>query len=331
MPVIEVKKLSKNYTTFKKEPGLFAAFKSIVKREKVIVPAVKNISFEINEGELVGFLGPNGAGKTTTLKILSGILHPSSGEAHVLGFTPWERKTAYQRQFALVMGQKSQLWWDLPPEDTFVLNKEIYEVPDAQYRKTRDELVELMDVKDLVNVPARKLSLGERMKCELIAALLHGPRVVYLDEPTIGLDVVSQQKLWEFIKHYNEQRKVTIMLTSHYMKDVERLAKRVIIINDGQLIYDGPFAKIINQYVDHKLVTVTFHTAMERKDLSVYGEVTALEGEVATLRVPKKEVAARTAALLSKLPVADILVEEIPVEDVVRKIFSSHSESNAAL
>ncbi|HLC99738.1 MAG TPA: ABC transporter ATP-binding protein [Patescibacteria group bacterium] len=322
MPIIEVKNLSKTYTTFKKEAGLKASIKSLFKREKIDVPAVKGVSFSIEEGELVGFLGPNGAGKTTTLKMLSGILYPSGGEAHVMGFVPWERKKEYQKQFSLVMGQKSQLWWDLPPEDTFVLNKEIYEVSDAAYKKTRDELVELLDVRDLVNVPARKLSLGERMKCELVAALLHNPRVIYLDEPTIGLDVISQQKMWEFITHYNQQRKTTIMLTSHYMRDVERLAKRVIVINEGIIIYDGPLADIINKYINHKLVKMTFSASIDRKDLEIFGEIVEGDGISATIRVPKTDVAKRTAVLLTKFPVSDILVEEVPIEDVVRRMFS---------
>ncbi len=325
MPIIEVKNLSKTYTTFKKEAGLKASIKSLFKREKIDVPAVKGVTFHIEEGELVGFLGPNGAGKTTTLKMLSGILYPSGGEAHVMGFTPWERKKEYQKQFSLVMGQKSQLWWDLPPEDTFVLNKEIYEVSDADYKRTRDELVELLDVRDLVNVPARKLSLGERMKCELVAALLHNPKVIYLDEPTIGLDVVSQQKMWEFITHYNQQRKTTIMLTSHYMRDVERLAKRVIIVNEGAIIYDGPLASIINKYINHKLVKMTFSASVNHKDLEPFGEFVEGDGMSATIRVPKTDVAKRTAALLTKFPVSDILVEEVPIEDVVRRIFSGKS------
>ena len=323
MPIIEVKNLSKTYTTFKKEAGLLASMKSLFKREKIEVPAVKSVSFNIEEGELVGFLGPNGAGKTTTLKMLSGILYPTAGEAKVMGHIPWERKPEYQKKFSLVMGQKAQLWWDLPAEDSFVLNKEIYEVSDKDYKKTRDELVELLNVRDLVNTPVRKLSLGERMKCELVAALLHNPKVIYLDEPTIGLDVVSQQKMWEFIKHYNETRRTTIMLTSHYMKDVEKLCKRVIVINDGKIIYDGALAEIIKKYADYKIIKMTFEKAIDSADVAPFGEIIESNNTYASLRVPKTEVAKRVSNILAKLPASDILVEEVPIEDVIRRMFTA--------
>ena len=323
MPIIEVKNLSKTYTTFKKEAGLLASVKSLFKREKIEVPAVKGVSFNIEEGGLVGFLGPNGAGKTTTLKMLSGILYPSGGKALVMGYTPWERKPEYQKKFSLVMGQKAQLWWDLPAEDSFVLNKEIYEVSDRDYKKTRDELVELLNVRDLVNTPVRKLSLGERMKCELVAALLHNPKVIYLDEPTIGLDVVSQQKMWEFIKHYNETRQTTIMLNSHYMKDVEKLCKRVIVINDGKIIYDGALLEIIKKYADYKIIKMTFEKAIDSADVAPFGEIIESNNTYASLRVPKTEVAKRVSNILAKLPASDILVEEVPIEDVIRRMFTA--------
>jgi len=300
-----------------------ASMKSLFKREKIEVPAVKGVSFNIEEGELVGFLGPNGAGKTTTLKMLSGILYPSGGEAKVMGYVPWERKSEYQKKFSLVMGQKAQLWWDLPAEDSFVLNKEIYEVSDKDYKKTRDELVELLNVRDLVNTPVRKLSLGERMKCELVAALLHNPKVIYLDEPTIGLDVISQQKMWEFIKHYNETRQTTIMLTSHYMKDVEKLCKRVIVINDGKIIYDGALAEIIKKYADYKIIKMTFEKAIDSADVAPFGEIIESNNTYASLRVPKTEVAKRVSNILAKLPASDILVEEVPIEDVIRRMFTA--------
>ena len=300
-----------------------ASMKSLFKREKIEVPAVKGVSFNIEEGELVGFLGPNGAGKTTTLKMLSGILYPSGGEAKVMGYVPWERKSEYQKKFSLVMGQKAQLWWDLPAEDSFVLNKEIYEVSDKDYKKTRDELVELLNVRDLVNTPVRKLSLGERMKCELVAALLHNPKVIYLDEPTIGLDVISQQKMWEFIKHYNETRQTTIMLTSHYMKDVEKLCKRVIVINDGKIVYDGALAEIIKKYADFKIIKMTFEKAIDPADIAPFGEIIESNNTYASLRVPKTEVAKRVSNILAKLPVSDILVEEVPIEDVIRRMFTA--------
>lgn len=242
MSIIEVKNLTKDYEYYKKAPGIWNSVKSLFYREKLYTEAVKNISFSVDEGELVGFLGPNGAGKTTTLKMLSGILYPTSGDALVLGYTPWERKKQYQKQFSIVMGQKNQLWWDLPAMDSFILNKEIYEVPDNQFSKTIDELAELLDIKDILDVQVRKLSLGQRMKCELIAALLHQPRVLFLDEPTIGLDFASQKKMREFIKTYNEQKKTTILLTSHYIEDIKALCKRVIIIDHGEIKYDGAFS-----------------------------------------------------------------------------------------
>src|SRR6266550_4753838 len=229
--VISVSQLSKYYQVHQKEPGVLGSLKALVNRKTYTAKAVDDISFTINEGELIGFIGPNGAGKTTTLKCLSGLLYPTSGKVSVLGFTPFERKYAYLKQISLVMGQKNQLWWDLPAVDSFLLNKEIYEIPDIQYKKTLGELTELLDVKDVLQVQVRKLSLGQRMKCELIAALIHNPKVLFLDEPTIGLDVIMQQKLRDFVKAYNERYNATILLTSHYMKDVEQLCERVIIID----------------------------------------------------------------------------------------------------
>ncbi|MDP3043244.1 MAG: ABC transporter ATP-binding protein [bacterium] len=250
MPIIEVKNLSKTYEYYKKQPGLLASVKGLFRREKLYVEAVKEINFNIEEGELVGFLGPNGAGKTTTLKMLSGILYPSGGEARVLGHIPWKRQKEYQKQFALVMGQKNQLWWDLPAMESFILNKEIYEVPDKEFKYNLAELTELLDVKDILDIQVRKLSLGQRMKCELIAALLHKPKVLFLDEPTIGLDVVAQKNTRDFIKKYNKEKKTTIILTSHYMKDISQLCQRVIIIDLGRIIYDGRLDDLIKKYAE---------------------------------------------------------------------------------
>lgn len=321
MPIIEVKKLSKTYTYHRKAPGLWASVKSLFHREKLYTYAVKDISFSVEEGELVGFLGPNGAGKTTTLKMLSGILYPTGGEAWVLGYVPWERRKEYQKQFAIVMGQKNQLWWDLPAMESFILNKEIYEVPEKQFRATLDELVDLLDVKDILDVQVRKLSLGQRMKCELIAALLHAPRVLFLDEPTIGLDVVSQQNMREFIKKYNTLKKTTILLTSHYMEDVEALCKRVIIINHGQIIYDGLLADLVDKYVDHKIITVSFKKEVQKKDLEKLGEIREYKPQYVVLEIKNAHVRERAAKILTTLPVDDILIDEAPVEEVIRKIF----------
>ena len=271
---------------------------------------------------MVGFLGPNGAGKTTTLKVLSGILYPTSGNVSVLGFTPWERNPRYQKQFSIVMGQKNQLWWDLPAMDSFLLNKEIYEVPEDQFKETVRELSELLEVKQLLDVQVRKLSLGERMKMELIAALLHRPKILFLDEPTIGLDVVSQQKVREFIAHYNVTKKTTILLTSHYMEDVERLCKRVVIINQGSIIYDGNLSQLINAYVDHKLVTVTFTRRIARQEVEKFGTIAEYEPIRAVLEIPKDKSREVAAHILSHLPVDDILISEVPIDEVVRKIFT---------
>ena len=323
MPIIEVKNLTKKYEYYKKAPGLAASFRSLFHREKLYTEAVKNIAFTVEEGELVGFLGPNGAGKTTTLKMLSGILYPTSGEARVLGYVPWERKKQYQKQFAIVMGQKNQLWWDLPAMDSFILNKEIYEVGDTPFKKTVNELAELLEIKDILDVQVRKLSLGQRMKCELIAALLHQPKVLFLDEPTIGLDVVAQQKMREFIKTYNTEKKTTILLTSHYMEDVEALCKRIIIIDHGEIRYDGALEALMDKYVDHKVLTLTFTKPVERKDLEHYGELKEYAPSRVLLHVPKENVRKAAAAILTKLSVDDILIDEVSVEEVIRKIFTA--------
>ncbi len=323
MSIISVKDLTKTYEYYKKAPGLAASLKGLFHREKLYTQAVDHISFSVEEGELVGFLGPNGAGKTTTLKMLSGILYPTSGSAQVLGYTPWQRKKEYQKQFSIVMGQKNQLWWDLPAMDSFILNKEIYEVPDKQFTGAVNELAELLEIKDILEVQVRKLSLGQRMKCELIAALLHQPKVLFLDEPTIGLDVVSQQKMREFIKAYNTQKKTTILLTSHYMEDVEALCKRVIIIDHGRILYDGGLRDLVDKYVDHKVLKVTFTTPVERADLEKYGTLTEYDPQRAVLNIPDQDVKKSAAAILTKLPVDDILIDEVEVEEVIRKIFTT--------
>lgn len=323
MPIIEVKNLSKTYEYYKKQPGFWNSVKSLFYRQKLFTEAVKKISFDIQEGELVGFLGPNGAGKTTTLKMLSGIIYPSAGSAQVLDHTPWKRQAAFQKQFALVMGQKNQLWWDLPAMESFILNKEIYEVPEAEFKATLKELTALLDIGDILDVPVRKLSLGQRMKCELAAALLHSPKVLFLDEPTIGLDVVSQKNIREFLKKYNQVRKTTIILTSHYMEDVEALCERVIIINHGLLIYDGSLGKLLDTYVDKKILEVTFTSDVARSAVAVFGSVVEFTPQRAVLEVPKAETKSAAIRILSTLPVDDVLINEVPIDDVIRKIFTS--------
>jgi ABC-2 type transport system ATP-binding protein len=323
MPTIQVKNLSKTYEYYKKQPGLWNSVKSVFHRERLFTEAVKGINFDIEQGELVGFLGPNGAGKTTTLKMLSGIIYPSGGEASVLGFKPWKRQAAFQKQFALVMGQKNQLWWDLPAMESFILNKEIYEVPEAQFKATLDELTELLEIRDIVDIPVRKLSLGQRMKCELAAALLHSPKVLFLDEPTIGLDVVSQKNIREFLKKYNKETKTTIILTSHYMEDVEALCDRVVIINFGTIIYDGALKKLLDQYIDQKILEVTFTKDVARGELEQFGKIIEFTPQRVLLEVSKEKTKEAAIRILSDLPVDDVLINEVPIDEVIRKIFTS--------
>ncbi|TAK04669.1 ATP-binding cassette domain-containing protein [Patescibacteria group bacterium] len=321
-PIISVKKLSKTYTSYRKQPGFLGSVKSLFSREKVLSEAVKGISFEIDKGEMVGFLGPNGAGKTTTLKMLSGILHPSGGEARMLGYTPWERKADFQKRFALVMGQKTQLWWDLPAMESFLLNKEIYGIPDARFKKTLDELTTMLDIAKLVDVPVRKLSLGERMKCELVAALLHNPEVLLLDEPTIGLDVTSQLAIREFLRRYNASSKTTVLLTSHYMEDVEALCERIIVINQGQKVYDGDLDELVHRTLTHKILTVTFTERVAKERFAGMGDVREHSPQRVVLHVPREQAKAVAARVLTELPTDDILIDEPPIEDVIRRVFA---------
>lgn len=322
MAVVQVSRLKKFYQVHKKEPGLVGSVKSLFKRKYETVKAVNNISFSIEEGELIGFIGPNGAGETTTLKCLSGLLYPTAGKVDVLGFNPWDRKPEFQKQFALVMGQKNQLWWDLPPTETFILNKEIYEVPDKKYKKTVNELVRLLDVKEILNVQVRKLSLGQRMKCELIAALLHSPQVLFLDEPTIGLDVVMQKKMRDFVKEYNKRYKSTIILTSHYMGDVKELCKRVIIIDKGKIVFDGQLGEIVEKYADHKRISITLAKEVDPKKIEGFGRVKEFEYPKLVLSVKRDQTSIVAADVLDKLPVADLNIEEPAIEDIIRELFT---------
>lgn len=322
MPIIELKNLKKFYKVHQKEPGLLGSLKSLVKRKYYDVKAVDNVSFKIEEGELVGFIGPNGAGKTTTLKCLSGLLYPTSGEVSVLGFNPWDRKTQFLKQISLVMGQKNQLWWDLPAIETFNLNKEIYEVPDKQYKKILDEMVQLLEVEDILKVQVRKLSLGQRMKCELIASLLHSPKVLFLDEPTIGLDVIMQKKIRDFVREYNKRHNATVILTSHYMGDVEDLCQRVIIIDKGTLVFDGQLSEIIQKYADHKLVSLILNKEVDPRVVAKVFPVKEFNYPKLVLMVKREQVANLTARALQELPVADLSIEEPAIEDVIRELFT---------
>jgi ABC-2 type transport system ATP-binding protein len=322
MSIISVKNLVKEYSVYKKEPGFLGSLHSLIARKYETVKAVDGLSFDIEEGELIGFIGPNGAGKTTTLKCLSGLLYPTSGKVDVLDFTPFDRKTKFLKQIALVMGQKNQLWWDLPAIETFSLNKEIYEIPDKQYKETVHDLAELLDAKEQLQVQVRKLSLGQRMKMELIAALLHNPKVLFLDEPTIGLDVVMQQNLREFVKEYNRRYKATILLTSHYMGDVEALCKRVIIINHGKILFDGLLSDLIRKHAPYKLISVVLTNMISPKDLEGLGEIKKFTYPELVLSVPMNDASEITASLLKRLPIEDVTIENPDIEDIIRDVFS---------
>ena len=323
MSAISVSNLKKYCRVLKKEPGVKGVVKSFLKREYKEVKAIDDISFKIKEGELVGFIGPNGAGKTTTLKCLSGLLYPTEGLVKVLGFNPWDKKPEFLKQISLVMGQKNQLWWDLPAIETFSLNKEIYEVPDKEYKKTLDELTYLLEIKNLLKTPVRKLSLGERMKCELVAALLHSPKVLFLDEPTIGLDVLMQKKMRDFIKLYNERKKATIILTSHYMSDVKELCQRVIMIDKGKLVFDGKFEKIVKKYAADKIISVILAKEVDYQELSKIGKIKDFNYPQISFLVKRKRVPAIASKILNKLPVADLNIEEPAIEDVIGKLFTN--------
>lgn len=322
MSVISVRNLKKYYSVYQKESGLWGSLKSLFSRKYYDTKAVDGISFEIKEGELVGFIGPNGAGKTTTLKVLSGLLYPTSGEIRVLGFEPFRRQSQFQKQFSLIMGQKNQLWWDLPPMESFILNKEIYEVSEEKFKEVLEKLSEMLAVKNILKVPVRKLSLGQRMKCELIAALIHSPKVLLLDEPTIGLDVVAQKNMRDFIKEYNKKFNATIILTSHYMRDVQQLAKRVIIINEGKILYDGLLEKIVNKFAPFKFINIDFEKIVDRNQLKDLGEIDQFDGLHVKLRIKKKQVADKTSQLLSQFKIADLTIEDPAIEDIVRDIFN---------
>ncbi|MBU0974521.1 ABC transporter ATP-binding protein [Patescibacteria group bacterium] len=323
---IKVENLKKYFKVYKKEPGLWGSIKSLWKRNYETVKAVDDVSFEITEGEIVGFIGQNGAGKTTTLKMLSGLLYPTQGQSTVLGFNPWDRKPKFQKQFALVMGQKNQLWWDLPAIESFHLNKAIYEIPDKKFDETLAKLAKILDVEDILQIQVRKLSLGQRMKCEIIAALLHNPKVLFLDEPTIGLDVVMQKILRDFIKQYNKEFGATIILTSHYMGDVKELCERVIIIDNGHKIYDGKLADIINKYARNKILSLTLENGVTKNELSKFGTVKSFEDGRTTLVVPRKDATKIAAKILNQFKVHDLNIEEVPIETVIREIFGNKNK-----
>lgn len=320
MPLIEASGLTKIYRAYRKAPGLWGAVKGLGKRHYDEVRACDDVSFSIEEGELVGFLGPNGAGKTTALKMLSGLLHPTSGSARVLGFVPWERHNEMRRQFSLLMGQKNALWWDLPARESLELNRAIYGIDRTRFKTIVGGLCELLEVNDKLSVMVRELSLGERMKMELIAALLHSPRVLFLDEPTIGLDVASQKKVREFLSHYHSENRIVTMLTSHYMRDIEELCHRVILIDHGRICFDGPLSSIVDRFATHKILNLVFATPTQR-DFSGFGEVTHQTPETLVLKVPRARVTEICRELLATCAISDFNVQELPIEEVIRQFF----------
>jgi ABC-2 type transport system ATP-binding protein len=328
-PIIQVSHLTKVYRVPERTSGLGASIRSLFKPQHSDVPAVTDISFSVGPGEILGLIGPNGAGKTTTLKMLSGLLYPTSGEAQVAGFTPWKRQPDYLRRISMVMGNRSALNWDIPPLDSFRVLSQIYRVPPDQYRQTLDELITTLEMEGLLKKPVRNLSLGERMKCELVAGLLYQPDIMFLDEPTLGLDVAMQRRLRTFLKAYNQQHSVTIILTSHYMADVTALCPRVMLIHHGQLIYDGDLQALAARLAPFKLVRLQFSAPVKDFDDFVAQwpavEQLPIENGYRTLRVPRADVPLVTARLLETLPVADLAVEDPPIEAVIDQIYAEGS------
>jgi ABC-2 type transport system ATP-binding protein len=324
VPVVHVAELTKTFVVPEREPGLRASMRALVRRRHREVHAVEAISFDIEAGEVVGFLGPNGAGKTTTLKMLSGLLYPTSGEAAVLGHVPSKREREFLRQITLVMGNRNQLQWDLPALDSYELNRAIYRVQRADFAPLRDELIELLDVGDLVRKPVRNLSLGERMKVEIVGSLLHRPRVLFLDEPTIGLDVTMQRRIRDFVAEYNRRQEATVLLTSHYMADVEALCRRVIVIHHGEILFDGELARLGDRFAAWKTIAVDLQDGAV--DLSTHGEVVERDEGRVVLRVPRAETARVTARLLAEHDVTDLTVEDPPIEDVIEMVFAQERE-----
>ena len=325
--VIQVSNLAREFKVKQKQPGLTGSIKALFRPNYKVIKAVDGISFDIQAGEMVGFIGPNGAGKTTTLKMLSGLLYPTSGQVRVLGYTPFDRKHDFLRQISLVMGQKQQLFWDLPAIETFRLNQHIYQISDKQYRTVLSQLVDLLQLDQIIHQPVRKLSLGQRMKCELVAALLHTPKVLFLDEPTIGLDVVSQKNLRQFIKQYNQKYGSSVILTSHYMGDVQELCPRVIIIHHGRLGYDGPLDKLVKQYATHKTITLVFNQPVRKKQLAGWGKLIEFAPLRAALSVKRSQVSQTAAQILEALPVEDLDISETSIEEIIRHVFETNSQA----
>jgi ABC-2 type transport system ATP-binding protein len=329
--MIRARDLTKHFKVHRRPPGFVSAMKSLVRRKYDVVKAVDGVSFSIEKGERVGFLGPNGAGKTTTLKVLSGLLHPTSGEVEVAGHRPSKREPDLLGKITLVMGQKSQLIWDLPPAETYAMNRAIFAVPQAEFDKTLGELTDLLDLGKLVDKPARQLSLGERMKCELAAALLHRPTTLFLDEPTIGLDVAMQVAIRDFIRSYNQRHEATVLLTSHYMEDVVALCPRIIVIDEGKLIHDGDLRQLIKTMDPDKRVSFTLTAPVDASEIDKLGTLITRDGQRITLRVTERELPNVIGHILSTLKAADLAIEDPPLEDILRVMFGKNRDSKPAV
>jgi ABC-2 type transport system ATP-binding protein len=328
MPHIHVHDLTKTFRVPEREAGLAAALRSVVRRKYRDIKAVDHVSFAIEPGEIVGFLGPNGAGKTTTLKMLTGLLYPTSGTATVIGHLPWRRDAAYLQRISMVMGQRSQLNWDLPAMDSFLVQLAVYQVPADEGKATLDELIALLDLGDVLRKQVRTLSLGERMKCEICVSLLHRPSVLFLDEPTLGLDITMQARIREFIGEYNRRHGATIILTSHYMADVTALCRRVIVIDHGRILFDGPLADLSTRLAPFKVIAIDLNRDADGYDFAVLGEVVSREARKITLRVPKDAAAGVTSRLLADLPVLDLTIADPPIEDVIQQVFAGAREQS---
>lgn len=328
MSIIQIDQLTKSYRVYQKKEGLLESVRGLFHRDYKTIEAVRGISLRVEPGEFVAFLGPNGAGKTTTLKLLSGVIYPTSGTASVMGFVPWKRDMEYRRRFALVMGQKNQLWWDLPAQESFRLHQQIYAIDRTSFDANLSELTSLLDVQKLLGRPVRELSLGERMKMELIAALLHAPDVLFLDEPTIGLDVIAQRNIQQFLKHYQEERQITILLTSHYMKDVSALCQRVVVIAQGIIQYDGSLSGIIDSFSGSKVIQLQLGIEQAASGLERFGEILKTDMPRVSIRVPRANVSRVLAEILNTYTVDDVAVEDPPLEEVIASLFHSIAEAN---
>ena len=330
-PVIAVSGLAKQYRVFDKPEGLLASVRGLFHRPSRLVDALRGVDLQVGRGEFVALLGPNGAGKTTFLKLLSGIITPTRGTARVLGHVPWQRADDFRRRFALVMGQRNQLWWDLPAAESFRLHREIYRIEPDRFTRIRDQLVDMLGVRDLILRPVRDLSLGERMKLELVAALLHEPEVLFLDEPTIGLDVVAQHTIHEFLRHVQAERRVTVMLTTHYMKDVAALCERLVVITHGDILYDGSLTGVVDRFTTHKIVTLDFDEPPDREALARFGFPCEIRGPRAVLRIDRGRIADVLPAILGSAGVRDVSVEDVPLEEIVAGMFRAAARPPAAV